>query len=106
MSALRGDEDRRTHTGRRTDGTDQLWPPDDITDPKMPARLVAAIDRGNPSPENQMIRARNTVVMRSFTMLLKTMRGEGVLEPELRELMRERIATSWDRLFGIPACHY
>ena len=44
--------------------------------------------------------------MRSFTSLIGTMREEGILEPELRELMRARIATSWDRLFEMPACHY
>ena len=80
--------------------------PDDVTDPEMKQWLTEAIETGRPGPENQAIRAHNKVVMRSFTSLIRTMRQEGVLEPELRELMRARMATSWDRLFGMPACHY
>ena len=80
--------------------------PDDVTDPEMKEWLTTAIETGRPGPENQAIRAHNKVVMRSFTSLIGTMRDEGVLEPELRELMRARIATSWDRLFDMPACHY
>ena len=80
--------------------------PDDITDPEMKEWLLEAIENGRPGPENQAIRAHNKVVMRSFTMLGKSMREEGVLEPELRELMRARMATSWDRLFGMESCHY
>ena len=80
--------------------------PDDVTDPEMKQWLTEAIETGRPGPENQAIRAHNKVVMRSFTSLITTMRQEGVLEPELRELMRARMATSWERLFGMPACHY
>jgi hypothetical protein len=80
--------------------------PDDVTDPEMKEWLLDAIKEGLPGPENQAIRAHNKVVMRSFTMLRKTMKEEGVLEPELRELMRARMATSWERMFGMPACMY
>lgn len=80
--------------------------PEDITDPEMRAWLEEAIRKGVPGPENQAIRAHNKVVMRSFTMLGKTMREEGILEPELRELMRARMSTSWEGMFGLAGCHY
>jgi hypothetical protein len=67
--------------------------------------LQEAIDTGRPGPENQAIRAHNKVVMRSFTMLIRTMREEGILDPALRELLRARVATSWAGLFQ-TSCHY
>ena len=79
--------------------------PDDITDPEMKSWMEAAMKTGIPGPENQAIRAHNKTVMRSFTMLGETMRAQGVLEPELRELMRARMATSWGPMFGTD-CHY
>lgn len=80
--------------------------PDDVTDPEMKQWLLEAIENDLPGPENQAMRAHNKVVMRSFTLLRQSMIDEGVLEPELRELMRARMSTSWDRMFGMPACHY
>jgi len=79
--------------------------PDTITDPQVRHWLDAAVLAGRPGPENQAIRAHNKVVMRSFTQLIRTMRNEGVLPQELRELMRARIATSWGRMFSTD-CHY
>ena len=79
--------------------------PEDIHDPEMKEWLTDAINTGRPGPENQAIRAHNKVVMRSFTSLIRTMREQGVLEPELRELMRARIATSWGPMFSTD-CHY
>ncbi|MFN7752715.1 MAG: hypothetical protein ACK5TE_10670 [Pseudomonadota bacterium] len=79
--------------------------PDQVDDPEMNQWLQDAIDTGSPGPENQAIRAHNKVVMRSFTQLIRTMRNEGVLPQELRELMRARIATSWGRMFSTD-CHY
>jgi len=79
--------------------------PDQISDPEMRQWLQDAIDTGKPGPENQAIRAHNKVVMRSFTMLTRTMRAEGVLHPDLRELLRARIATSWAGMFQTN-CHY
>jgi hypothetical protein len=79
--------------------------PEDISDPEMRSWLEDAMQTGIPGPENQAIRAHNKTVMRSFTMLGRTMREEGVLEPELRELMRARMATSWGPMFGTN-CHY
>ena len=60
--------------------------PQDISDPEMKEWLNDAITTGRPGPENQAIRAHNKVVMRSFTMLGVTMRAEGVLPQDLREL--------------------
>lgn len=79
--------------------------PDDVKDPEMHSWLMDAIVKGSPGPENQAIRAHNKVAMRSFTMLIRTMKEEGVLENELRELMRARIATSWGPMFNTN-CHY
>ena len=79
--------------------------PDDIQDAEMRSWLEDAIKVGIPGPENQAIRAHNKVVMRSFSMLGRTMKAEGVLEPEMRELMRARMATSWGPMFG-TSCHY
>ena len=79
--------------------------PDEVTEPEMKQWLLDAIETGSPGPENQAIRAHNKVVMRSFTSLIRTMRAEGVLAEELRELMRARIATSWGRMFATD-CHY
>ena len=79
--------------------------PGEIRDPEMKEWLMDAINTGKPGPENQAIRAHNKVVMRSFTQLIRTMRDQGVLEPELRELMRARIATSWGPMFNTD-CHY
>jgi hypothetical protein len=79
--------------------------PEDVADPEMRAWLQDAVDTGRPGPENQAIRAHNKVVMRSFTMLIRTMRAEGVLTADLRELLRARIATSWAGMFQTN-CHY
>jgi hypothetical protein len=79
--------------------------PEDVNDPQMREWLQEAIDTGRPGPENQAIRAHNKVVMRSFTMLIRTMREEGILDPALRELLRARVATSWAGMFQ-TSCHY
>jgi alkylhydroperoxidase family enzyme len=69
-------------------------PPTKITDPEMRRWLETAIRNGRPGPENQAIRAHHPAVMRSFTMTRQWLAEEGVLEKELRELVRVRIATS------------
>lgn len=79
--------------------------PDDVTDPEMHEWYMDSITTGTPGPENQAIRAHNKTVMRSFTMLHRTMRDEGILHPDLRELMRARMSTSWGRMFRTD-CHY
>ena len=80
--------------------------PDQINDSQCRKWLERAMERGVPGPENQGIRAHNPVVMRSFSMFGEDMQANGVLEPELRELMRVRIATSWESMFGMEGCHY
>ncbi len=49
--------------------------PATISDPQIRAWLDQAVAAGRPGPENQAIRAHNKVVMRSFTMLIRTMKG-------------------------------
>jgi len=79
--------------------------PDDITDPEMKEWLMDAIRTGTPGPENQSIRAHNKAVMRSFTMMGRSMRAQRILEQDIRELVRARMSTSWGRMFGSD-CHY
>mgnify|MGYP000231554014 CR=1 FL=1 len=79
--------------------------PETLTDPQIRQWLDDAVAAGRPGPENQAIRAHNKVVMRSFTSLIRTMKDEGIVEPELRELLRARIATSWGSMFQTD-CHY
>ena len=80
--------------------------PDQIRDPQCRQWLEQAMKTGVPGPENQAIRAHNPVVMRSFTMFREDLKANGVLEPELRELMRVRISTSWESMLGMEGCHY
>jgi hypothetical protein len=68
--------------------------PDDVTDPEMRQWLEEAIRDGRPGPENQSIRAHHPAVMRSFSLTRRWMAQDGLLEKELRELVRVRIATS------------
>jgi len=79
--------------------------PDDVTDPEMHEWLMDSITTGIPGAENQAVRAHNKTVMRSFTMLHRTMLSEGILSKDLRELMRARMSTSWGRMFNTD-CHY
>ena len=80
--------------------------PDKIHDSQCRQWLGEAMQKGVPGPENQAIRAHNPVVMRSFTMFREDLKAHGVLEPELRELMRVRISTSWESMLGMEGCHY
>jgi hypothetical protein len=80
--------------------------PDEISDPQCRKWLEQAMEKGSPGPENQAIRAHNPAIMRSFSMIREDLAENGFLEPELRELMRVRIATSWENMFGMAGCHY
>ena len=80
--------------------------PNEIDDPQCRQWLEQAMARGVPGPEYQAIRAHNPVVMRSASLLRDDLKANGVLEPELRELVRVRIATSWESLLGMDGCHY
>jgi len=80
--------------------------PDQISDPQCRKWLEQAMRAGWPGPENQAIRAHNPVTMRGSTLFREDLKQNGVLESELRELMRARIATSWEAMFGMAGCHY
>ena len=80
--------------------------PNEIEDQQCRQWLEHAMARGVPGPEYQAIRAHNPVVMRSATLLREDLKENGVLETELRELMRVRIATSWEKLLGMDGCSY
>jgi hypothetical protein len=66
--------------------------PADIRDPQVRVWLDAAIRAGRPGPENQAIRAHQPDVMRSFTLTRERLFDHGVLEHELKELVRAYIA--------------
>lgn len=70
--------------------------PDELDDPELRGWLEEAIRDGRPGPENQSIRAHNPAIMRSFTLTRKLLQKYGVLEKELRELIRSFIAISID----------
>ena len=80
--------------------------PDKISDPQCRQWLEDAMRTGVPGPENQGIRAHNPVVMRAFSRYREDLKANGVLEPALRELVRARIATSWESILGMEGCHY
>ena len=68
--------------------------PETITDPQVREWLDEAVRAGRPGPENQAIRAHQPDVMRSFTLTRKMLfdDGAGIVEPELKELLRAYIA--------------
>jgi hypothetical protein len=68
--------------------------PDTITDPQVREWLDEAVAAGRPGPENQAIRAHQPDVMRSFTLTRKWLfdGGAGVLEHDLKELLRAYVA--------------
>jgi len=68
--------------------------PANIDDPQIRAWLDEAVREGRPGPENQAIRAHQPGVMRSFTLTRKMLfdNGAGVLEHDLKELIRAYIA--------------
>ena len=70
--------------------------PSQIEEPESRQWLEEAIERGKPGPEFQAIRAHAPGVMRSFTMSRRWVYHEGVLEFELKELLRAYIALTGD----------
>ena len=68
--------------------------PESIADPQIRGWLEQAIAAGHPGPENQAIRAHQPDVMRSFTLTRQQLfdHGAGVVERELKELLRAYIA--------------
>lgn len=68
--------------------------PDQIDDAELRGWLEEAIAAGKPGPEIQSVRAHVPGVMRSFTMTRQWIFHEGVLDHELKELLRGYIAAS------------
>ncbi|MGH8618959.1 MAG: hypothetical protein ACREUW_14805 [Burkholderiales bacterium] len=68
--------------------------PDSITNGEVRGWLDEAVRAGRPGPENQAIRAHQPEVMRSFTLTRKALfdGGAGVLEHDLKELLRAYVA--------------
>ncbi|MBX3660889.1 MAG: hypothetical protein KF804_00430 [Burkholderiales bacterium] len=68
--------------------------PDSVADPQIRRWLEEAIAAGRPGPENQAIRAHQPDVMRSFTLTREMLfdNGAGVLEHDLKELLRAYVA--------------
>lgn len=70
--------------------------PREIDDPECRRWLEDAIDAGKPGPEYQSIRSHQPGVMRSFTKTREWIYHDGLLEFELKELVRAYIALSGD----------
>ncbi len=70
--------------------------PATLNDPEARGWLEKAIAGGKPGPENQAIRAHQPDVMRSFTLTRDWIYHRGVVEKDLKELLRGFIAFSLD----------
>ena len=70
--------------------------PDTIQDPEIRAFIEEAERVGTPRPEIQLIRAHVPGVIRSFVYTWKNVFKGGILEHELKELLRLRVARSLD----------
>ncbi len=68
--------------------------PSEIEDPETRAWLEGSIAKGRPGPEIQAIRAHQPGVMASFNKTREWLFQGGLLDHELKELMRAYIATS------------
>lgn len=68
--------------------------PSEVENPEIRAWLERSIQNGRPGPEIQSIRAHSYGVMASFNKTREWLLHAGVLEYELKELMRAYVATS------------
>jgi len=68
--------------------------PSEVEDPETHAWLETSIKNGRPGPEIQSIRAHSYGVMASFNKTREWLLHSGLLEYELKELMRAYVATS------------
>lgn len=68
--------------------------PEQIDEPDCREFLETAIANGKPGPEFQAIRAHSPGVMRSFTRTREWIYHDGVLDFELKEMLRAFIAIS------------
>ena len=67
-----------------------------IADPEIRDFIDEAERVGTPRPEIQLIRAHVPAVIRSFTYTWKNLFKSGIVEHELKELLRVRVARSLD----------
>jgi hypothetical protein len=67
-----------------------------ITDPEIRAFIEEAERVGTPRPEIQLIRAHVPSVIRSFVYTWKSLFKGGIVDHELKELLRLRVARSLD----------
>jgi hypothetical protein len=70
--------------------------PRQIDDPEIRAFIEEAERLGTPRPEIQLIRAHVPAVIRSFLYTWKSVFKAGLVEHELKELVRLRVARSLD----------
>jgi hypothetical protein len=70
--------------------------PKTIDDVEIREFIEEAERTGTPRPEIQLIRAHVPAVIRSFVYTWKSVFKSGVVEHELKELLRLRVATSLD----------
>jgi hypothetical protein len=80
--------------------------PTEIKNPIIKERLVSAMETGTPGPEPMSLRANHPWFARWWYESRKLFIEEGLLESELRELMRVRISTTWESMMGLSGCHY
>jgi hypothetical protein len=70
--------------------------PKTIDDPEIRAFVEEAELVGTPRPEIQLIRAHVPGVIRSFVYTWKNVFKDGIVDHELKELLRLRVARSLD----------
>jgi hypothetical protein len=70
--------------------------PRTIDDPEVREFIEEAERVGTPRPEIQLIRAHVPAVIRSFVYTWNSVFKSGIVEHELKELLRLRVATSLD----------
>jgi hypothetical protein len=70
-----------------------------IADPEIREFIDEAERVGTPRPEIQLIRAHVPAVIRSFTYTWRNVFKKGVVDHDLKELLRVRVARSLDCQF-------
>ena len=70
--------------------------PSSIADPEIRSFIEEAERVGTPRPEIQLIRAHVPAVIRSFVYTWKSLFKGGIVDHDLKELLRLRVARSLD----------
>ena len=70
--------------------------PNSIEDPEIRAFIEEAERVGTPRPEIQLISAHVPAVIRSFVYTWQSVFKHGIVDHDLKELLRLRVATSLD----------